>query len=61
MPYKRLSNIAIESDIGGESWLTSWRNTSACSNIFARSDFLDAIFAAHVTAGVFFQNDSAWL
>ena len=59
MPYKWFSNTAIERVIGGESWLTSWRNTSARSNIFASSDFLDAIFAAHITVGVLLQNYSA--
>ena len=61
MPCKSFSNKAIDRVIRGESWLTSWRNTSARSNIFASSDFLDAIFATHITVGVLLQNESAWL
>ena len=40
--------------------LYGWRNNGDRSNTPATSDFLDAIFAAHVTAGLFLQNDSAW-
>ena len=41
--------------------LYGWCKNSACSNMPATSDFLDSVFAAHVTVGVLLKNSLAWV